>query len=288
MLACALSAVGLALLLRGAAGIAVGIVVAVVGPFVLARLEPPAGQQEREALEADLPLALDLLAACLAGGAPLASAAQVVGDAVPGPCGRRLRLVAAALQVGSPASDAWVALAPWTCDGLAGRAVRTLAGPGREARPLPATSRDWPRRRARPPGPGASRPPDVPASWPQRRWGSASCPASSCWRSCPCWSGSSARCSRLSDAGPVPLHPYSRAAVVAVGAVGPECPSYDTWAASTAHDRTPAALARRAASGLGRAAPHPARGPVPGAGRRHEGGTGSTRPLRSSRAGGSA
>ncbi len=136
VLACALSAVGLALLLRGAAGIAVGIVVAVVGPFVLARLEPPAGQQEREALEADLPLALDLLAACLAGGAPLASAAQVVGDAVPGPCGRRLRLVAAALQVGSPASDAWVALAPWTCDGLAGRAVRTLARAGEGGAPV--------------------------------------------------------------------------------------------------------------------------------------------------------
>lgn len=136
VLASAIGGVGLVLLLGGAAGVAAGLVVAVAGPAVIARLEPPAGQQEREALEADLPLALDLLAACLAGGAPLAVAAQVVGDAVPEPCGRRLRLVAAALHVGSPPSDAWVALAPWTDDGLVGRAVRTLGRAGEGGAPV--------------------------------------------------------------------------------------------------------------------------------------------------------
>jgi pilus assembly protein TadC len=81
------------------------------GPRLVARLEPGAVRRERARLQADLPLVLDLLAACLAGGATLPSAADAVGTAVGGPAGERLTRVAAALQLGTPAELAWLALA---------------------------------------------------------------------------------------------------------------------------------------------------------------------------------
>jgi pilus assembly protein TadC len=88
-----------------------GAALALVGPRALGRLEPQAVRTEREQLLADLPLVLDLLAACLAGGAALPAAAEAVGRAVGGPAGRRLVAVAAALAVGAPPADAWGPLA---------------------------------------------------------------------------------------------------------------------------------------------------------------------------------
>ncbi|HEU0104366.1 MAG TPA: type II secretion system F family protein [Mycobacteriales bacterium] len=115
----------LALLLGGVAGVVLGLAVALAGPPALSRLEPRAVREERERLAADLPLALDLLAACLAGGAALPAAVRAVAAAVPGPCGHRLGRVCAALEVGSPARDAWAWLAEGG-DELAASAVRTL------------------------------------------------------------------------------------------------------------------------------------------------------------------
>ena len=123
--ACALGGGALALLLGGAAGIALGLLVAAVGPPLLARLEPRAVREERERLATDLPLALDLLAACLAGGAALPAAVAAVSAAVPGPCGHRLSRVSAALEVGTAPVDAWPALAEGG-DELAAAAVRAL------------------------------------------------------------------------------------------------------------------------------------------------------------------
>jgi Flp pilus assembly protein TadB len=109
--ACGLAAVsGLLLLpLHTALPLAAGLVLA--GPGLLLRLEPASARRERERLAADLPLLLDLLGACLAGGAALPAAAAAVGVAVPGPAGDRLLRVAAALDVGTPAAVAWLALA---------------------------------------------------------------------------------------------------------------------------------------------------------------------------------
>jgi pilus assembly protein TadC len=80
------------------------------GPRLLGRLEPSRARREREQLISDLPLVLDLLGACLAGGAPLPGAAAAVALAVPGPCGERLQAVVAALTVGTAPADAWLAL----------------------------------------------------------------------------------------------------------------------------------------------------------------------------------
>ena len=104
---------GLAVVLvqDGRAGVLIGLGIALGAPHFLSRLEPAAVRAERARLVADLPLALDLLAACLVGGAAPAAAATSVGRAVGGPCGARLTAVAAALAVGIAGEEAWSALA---------------------------------------------------------------------------------------------------------------------------------------------------------------------------------
>ena len=124
---CALTGTALALVVAAPVGLVLGLVLAVAGPRVLRRLEPRSVRLERERLHADLPLALDLLAAVLAGGAPPATAAGAVAAAVSGPVGARLASVAAALDVGSPPGEAWSLLAGAEVDDPLGPAARALA-----------------------------------------------------------------------------------------------------------------------------------------------------------------
>ncbi len=132
VLACAVGGAALALLLVAPAGPALGLALAVAGPRLLARLEPAGARAERAALVADLPLLLDLLSSCLAGGAALPEAARAVAAAVPGPAGERLAAVSAQLAVGTPPSQAWLALTGHG-DHLA-RPGPAGAGRGRRAR----------------------------------------------------------------------------------------------------------------------------------------------------------
>jgi pilus assembly protein TadC len=108
--ACLLAGVAVAVAVAAPAGLVLGLGLAVGGRRLLARLEPRAVREQREQLQRDLPLVLELLSACLAGGAPLAAAAQAVGAAVGGPAGTRLGAVVSALAVGTPPSEAWQAL----------------------------------------------------------------------------------------------------------------------------------------------------------------------------------
>lgn len=125
--ACGVAGLACALLLGGPLGIVAGAVLAVGGPVALRRLEPKAVRIQREQLRRDLPLALDLLSACLLGGAALPVAARAVSGGVPGPCGERLAAVAAALAVGSPPAEAWTALAGGDPQDPLGPASRALA-----------------------------------------------------------------------------------------------------------------------------------------------------------------
>ena len=109
--ACLLAGVAVAVVVTPPAGPVLGLLVAVAGPRLLSRLEPRDVREQRERLQRDLPLLLELLGACLAGGAPLPAAAEAVGAAVDGPAGARLRAVAAALAVGTVPADAWQSLA---------------------------------------------------------------------------------------------------------------------------------------------------------------------------------
>ena len=92
---CVLAGLAAWALLGGLPGLVGGALITVLGPRGLAQLNNVDDEGARVA--ADLPLALDLLAACLAGGAATADAVRAVASALSGPCGSRLGRVAAAL-----------------------------------------------------------------------------------------------------------------------------------------------------------------------------------------------
>ena len=128
----ALAAVGLLawwLLGGGLAGLVVGAAVAFAGPLLLERLDARDERAEQH-LALQLPLALDLVGACLAGGSPLAHALTSVAEALDGPAGGRLRRVAAALAVGSPPEEAFGELGDTGAAGAAARALRRAAEAG--------------------------------------------------------------------------------------------------------------------------------------------------------------
>lgn len=109
--ACLLAGAAVLLLAPGAVGLTLAAVLALLGPRLVRRLQPPGWQVEDREAARDLPLALDLLASCLSGGAPLDRAVAAVAEAAPGACGRRLAKVARALAVGTPPAEAWQLLA---------------------------------------------------------------------------------------------------------------------------------------------------------------------------------
>jgi Flp pilus assembly protein TadB len=92
-------------LLGGWSGVVAGAVVA-AGCWWAARRWSTDRRDERQAA-ADLPIAVDLLAAALRAGAPPARAAEVVGEALGGPLGRRLVRVGTALRLGTRPEEAW-------------------------------------------------------------------------------------------------------------------------------------------------------------------------------------
>ncbi|MQA93839.1 MAG: type II secretion protein F [Streptosporangiales bacterium] len=106
-------AVGLlvAVALGGATGAVAGIGVGYASFRLLANAEPKEVRARRARLRADLPVAIDLLAACLLAGRGPAEATAAVAAALPGPLGDRLRTVAESLLLGAEPEAAWSALA---------------------------------------------------------------------------------------------------------------------------------------------------------------------------------
>ncbi|MGH4033171.1 type II secretion system F family protein [Actinomycetota bacterium Odt1-20B] len=95
-------------LVGGGAGVLVG-VVAGVGAWWLRRgrgRDPEAGFDAADAGR-QLPLAADLLAACVAAGAGPVVAAQAVGESLEGPVGDRLARGAAEVRLGGEPAEAW-------------------------------------------------------------------------------------------------------------------------------------------------------------------------------------
>lgn len=111
------------LLLGGIPGAALGAAVAWAGPLLLGRLDR--AEDDAPELAAQLPLALDLLGACLAGGSTLQDAVAAVAEAMPGAVRSRLQRVHASLVVGTSTAEAFAALG--TERGPAGSAARALA-----------------------------------------------------------------------------------------------------------------------------------------------------------------
>lgn len=111
LLAAVTAGLGLAVLVGGGAGAVAGTVVTGIVWRWLSRLEPLAVRVRRAQIEADLPVAADLLAACLLAGSSPVGAVAAVADAVDGPLGGQLRRVVAILRLGGDPATSWLALA---------------------------------------------------------------------------------------------------------------------------------------------------------------------------------
>ncbi|WP_033321743.1 type II secretion system F family protein [Streptomyces yerevanensis] len=91
-----------------------GIVVGLVAGFGVRRWQrrpTPAEESDSGLAERQLPLAADLLAACIVAGASPVAAAQAVGEALEGPVGERLARGAAEVRLGGEPAEAWRGLA---------------------------------------------------------------------------------------------------------------------------------------------------------------------------------
>ncbi|MGY1664769.1 type II secretion system F family protein [Geodermatophilus sp. SYSU D00696] len=97
--------VAVALLVGGPPGAALGVVAGVFADRVLRRSGPvdtPGGGGG-----AELPVACDLLAVCLAAGLPVGGALGAVATALPGPTGGALAAVAGRMRLGAASHAAW-------------------------------------------------------------------------------------------------------------------------------------------------------------------------------------
>ncbi len=99
--------VALWLLVGGVTGLALGVGAVVGLPRWLGRLEPSRVRRRRSQLAQDLPVAADLLAACLTAGSAPADALEAVAAALGGPVEEVLGSVAVALRLGADPVSAW-------------------------------------------------------------------------------------------------------------------------------------------------------------------------------------
>ncbi|MFL5912184.1 MAG: type II secretion system F family protein [Gaiellaceae bacterium] len=119
-----------ALLVGGPLGWTAGLLVAVIGVRILGRLEPRAVRARRARIVADLPTAIDLLAACLRGGGAWHESVEAVADAVGGPLGTELAQVAARIRLGADPAEEWLNLGREPALSPLGRAAARAADGG--------------------------------------------------------------------------------------------------------------------------------------------------------------
>jgi Flp pilus assembly protein TadB len=118
------------LFVGGPFGGVVGVVVALLVPVLIARLEPAWVRRERLDLLRSAPLVAELLAAALMAGVPLDHAVPVVARAVGGAAGERLMGVHRRVELGEPVADAWQGLTRIPGLGVVARAVARSARTG--------------------------------------------------------------------------------------------------------------------------------------------------------------
>ncbi|WP_398997921.1 type II secretion system F family protein [Streptomyces sp. CBMA152] len=98
---------GAYVLIGGVPGAAVGLAGAYGVRRWGRRRKPEGARAESGVADPELPLAADLLAACLSAGAGPREAAGAVGESLDGPVGRRLAQIAAELRLGGDPAEAW-------------------------------------------------------------------------------------------------------------------------------------------------------------------------------------
>jgi pilus assembly protein TadC len=111
----------------GVTGLVAGAMAAAALAYGLRTRSARAARTTARELVGELPLALDLLAAALAAGVPLADAVEAVSEAAGPRLAERLRPVAALLRAGAPAEEAW---ASWTIDPSLAPVARALVRAG--------------------------------------------------------------------------------------------------------------------------------------------------------------
>jgi Flp pilus assembly protein TadB len=117
-------------LIGGAAGVVAGAAVGVGAYRWIAAAEPAAQRRQRSEQRRDLPLAVDLLVACVTAGQAPSAAVAVVADALPGSLGARFRSVAARLALGADPELVWRDLAADPALGPLGNALARSARTG--------------------------------------------------------------------------------------------------------------------------------------------------------------
>lgn len=108
---CLLCAAVTWLLIGGVLGFVIAVAIAVVGPWMLSRLESGDDRANRLALSSAAPMVADLLAACLASGASTAVATRATAEAIGGPAGDLLNECVTQFNLGASARRVWKPLA---------------------------------------------------------------------------------------------------------------------------------------------------------------------------------
>jgi Flp pilus assembly protein TadB len=106
-----LAGIAAAILFGGPIGVLAGAGVGVACARLLSRLEPRDVKERRARLVADLPIAVDLMAACLRGGSSWVESVDAVATALGGPLGLELHRVAAQIRLGADPVETWLTLA---------------------------------------------------------------------------------------------------------------------------------------------------------------------------------
>jgi pilus assembly protein TadC len=139
----AVGGLGVALTIGGLWGWGFGIAIAVGAPVMLGRLESRRDRERREAMERQGADAADLLAACLASGAPIPPSAAAVARALGEPIAEPLNTLVASLSLGADQVDAWRAIATQPgMDGLARAVARSLESGAPLSQTLPGIADD--------------------------------------------------------------------------------------------------------------------------------------------------
>jgi Flp pilus assembly protein TadB len=104
---CAIACALLALAFGGARLAVAGAVAGLAVSWWLGRMESPSAARFREQFVRELPVAIDLLAACARAGQPLDRSLVVVSRAVGGPVAQRLAQIGARLRLGVDPASEW-------------------------------------------------------------------------------------------------------------------------------------------------------------------------------------
>jgi Flp pilus assembly protein TadB len=99
------------LVVGGLPGAVAGVMVTGGVLTTVGRREPAGIRRRRERINADLPFAADLMAACLRAGQPLSGTIDVTAEAVAGPLGDRLAWAGAQGRLGADPEEVWGVLA---------------------------------------------------------------------------------------------------------------------------------------------------------------------------------